>query len=78
MKIVKKNKACDIFKTRRVLKNYHNNRDKILDKKKNYYNKNKEYLNENNKKRKSNISDLENQMRTLSELIKTTVSVSYL
>ena len=69
-------KPCDSCNTRRVLRYYYDNRDEILEKKKkNYYYNNNEYLNEYTKRRKSKLSDLENQIKTLIEMIKTTVSV---
>ena len=37
-------KPCDSCNTKRVLKYYHNNKDKILEKKKFYYQNNKELL----------------------------------
>ena len=69
-------KPCGSCITRRVLRYYYNNGDKILDKRKTYYYNNEEDLNEYNKKRKSKLSDQENQINTLTEMIKTTVSVS--
>ena len=68
-------KPCDSCTSRPVLRYYYNNRDKILDKKKTYYKHNKEYLKEYNEKRKSKLSNLEHQIETLTEMIKTTVSV---
>ena len=47
-------KPCDLCNTRRVLNHYFDNRDRILEKKTNYYYNDKEYLHECNKKRKSN------------------------
>ena len=58
------------------IKYYSSKKDKVLEKKKTYYDNHKEYYSEQNKKRKSKISDLENQIKTLTELVKTTVSVS--
>ena len=69
-------KPCNSCNTRRVLRYYYNNRDKISEKKRNYYYNIKENLNEYNKKRKSKLSDLENQIKTLTEMIKTTVLFS--
>jgi len=44
-------KPCDLCNTRRVLRYYYNNRDRILEKKRHYYYNKKEYLHEYNKKR---------------------------
>ena len=55
-------KPLDLCNTRRALKNYYNNRDRRLEKKRNYYYNDKEYLHDYNKKRKSKIYDLENQI----------------
>ena len=58
-------KPCDSCNTKRALKYYYNNKDKILEKKRNFYHNNKEYFDKYNKNRKSKISDLENQIKTL-------------
>ena len=69
-------KPCDLCNTKRAIKYYYNNKDKILEKKRNFYHNNKEYFDKYNKNRKSRISDLENQIRTLTDMLKNTVSVS--
>ena len=66
----------DLCNTKHALKNYYNNKDKILEKKKNHYHIKKEFFSEQNKKRKSKISDLENQFNILTEISKSTESVS--
>ena len=53
-------KPCDSGNTKRALKFYYNDKDKILEKKKIYYHNNKEFLSAQNKNGKSKISDLEN------------------
>ena len=69
-------RRCDLCNTKHALKFYFNNKDKILEKRKNYHHKNKEFFSEQNKKRKSKISDLENQIITLTEMLKNTIAVS--
>ena len=63
-------------KYQHALKYYYKNKDKLSEKKKNYYKRHKEYYSEYNKKRKNKITDLENQFEQLTEIIKTTVLVS--
>ena len=56
--------------TKHASKYYYNNKDKVLEKKKSYYDNHKEYYSEQNKKRKSKISDLENEIKQLTEMRK--------
>ena len=72
----RKKRRCDLFNTKHALKNYHNNQDKILEKKKTYYHNNKEFFSEQIKERKNKKTDLENQINTFTEMIKSTISVS--
>ena len=69
-------RRCDLCNTKHALKYYYNNKDKKLEKKKNFYHNNKEYYSEQNRKRNSKVTELENQIKTLTELVKNTVSVS--
>ena len=69
-------RRCDLCKTKHALKYYYSNKKHELGEKKNHYHKNKEVFSEQNKKRKSKISDLENQIITLTELLKNTISIS--
>ena len=64
-------KPCDSCNTKRAIKYYYNNKDKILEKKRNFYHNNKEYYAKYNKNRHSRVSGLENQVKQLSETIKT-------
>ena len=48
----------------------YNNKDRILEKKRNFYHNIKEFFDKYNKNRKSKISDLENQTKQLTEMIK--------
>ena len=57
------------------MKIYNNNRDLFLEKNKTYYHNNKEYFREYYKKRNNKISDLQNQIKELTEMIQA-VSVS--
>ena len=69
-------RRCDLCNTKHAIKNYYINKDKILQKKKKYHHENIEFFSEQNKKRKRKITDLENQINTLTEIIKSTISVS--
>ena len=69
-------KPCDLCNNKRAIKYFYNNKDKILEKKRNFYHNNKEYFAKYDKNRKSRITDLENQIKQLTAMIKTTVSVS--
>ena len=64
-------KPCDSCNTKRAIKYYNNIKDKILEKKRNFYHNIKEYFDKNKKNRKSKISDLKNQTEQLTEMIKT-------
>ena len=66
---------CDLCNNKRAIKYYYNNKDKILEKKRNFHYNNREYFAKYAKNRKSRISDLENQIKTLTEMMKTTVTV---
>ena len=67
---------CDSCNTKRAMKFYYDNEEKILEKKRYFYRNNKEYSAKFNKKRKCKISDLENQINTLTEMIKSTALVA--
>ena len=69
-------RRCDSCNTKHALKYYYNNKDKVLEKKRNFYHNNKEYYSKYNKNRISRITDLENQIKMLSEMIKTTATLS--
>ena len=69
-------KPCDSCNNKRAIKYYYNNKDRILEKKRNFYHNSKEYFAKYDKNRRSRISDLENQVKHLTEMIKSTVSVS--
>ena len=69
-------KRCAPCNSRKVLRYYYNNRDTQLEKNKNYYQNNKEYFREYNRKRYIKISDLENQVKQLTEILNSTVIVS--
>ena len=70
-------KSCDSCNAGRVFRNCYNNRDKILEKKKDDYYKNKEYLHEyNEKKERANYLILKIKIKTKAEMIETTDSVS--
>ena len=69
-------RRCDVCNSKHALKYYYNNRDKVLEKKRNFYHNNKEYFAKYDKTRKSRITDLENQIKQLTEMVKSTISVS--
>ena len=69
-------KPCDSCNTKRALKFYYNNKDKILEKKKKHYHNNKDFFSEQYIQRKIEIAGLENQIKTTTEMIKTTISVA--
>ena len=72
-------RRCDSCFTKHALKYYCKNKDEVLEKKKSYYHnhrEHKEYHSEQSNKRKSKISDLENQIKTLTEIIKSTITVT--
>ena len=64
-------KRCAPCNSRKVLRYYYNNRDILLEKNKNYYQNNKEYFREYYRKRVTKISDLQNQIKQLTEIINT-------
>ena len=68
-------KRCGQCNIRYVMKHYNNNKDVVSEKNKNYYQNNKEYFREYNKKRYTKITDLQNQIKQLTEMLQT-VSVS--
>ena len=68
-------KRCGPCNSRNVLRYYYNNKDVVLEKNKIYYQNNKEFFREYNKKRNIKISDFENQIKQLTEMLQT-VSVS--
>ena len=69
-------KRCSHCNSQNVLRYYYNNRDAQLERNKNYYQNNKEYFREYYRKRYIKISDLENQVKKLTQLINSTVTVS--
>ena len=69
-------RRCDLCNTKHALKYYYNNKDKVLEKRKNYYKRHKDYYSEYKKKRKNKNTVLKDQFKHLTETIKTTVSVS--
>ena len=70
-----KYKRCGPCNSRSVMKIYNNNRDLFLEKNKTYYQNNKEYFREYYKKRNNKITDLQNQIKELTEMLQA-VSVS--
>ena len=66
----------DLCNFKHALKYYCNNKDKILEKKKDPYQNTKEFFSEPIKKRKKKITNLENQINILTEMIKSTIPVS--
>ena len=68
-------KRCGPCNSRNVMRHYHNNKDMISEKNKNYYQNNKEYFREYNKKRYIKITDLENQVKQLTEMLKSSTLV---
>ena len=64
-------KRCSPCNSRKVLRYYYNNRDTLLEKNKNYYQNNKEYFREYYRKRYNKISDLQNQIKQLTEMLNT-------
>ena len=68
-------KRCAPCNSKKVLKYYYKNKDLVLEKNKNYYQNNKEYFLEYNRKRYNKITDLQNQIKQLIEMLQTTVSV---
>ena len=68
-------KRCGPCNSRKVLGYYYNDKDVVLEKNKNYYQNNKEYFREYFKKRNNKTTDLENQIKQLTEMLQT-VSVS--
>ena len=71
-----KYKRCAPCNSRKVLKYYYNNKDIVLERNRNYYQNNKDYLREYNRKRYNKISDLQNQIKHLKEMLETTATVS--
>ena len=57
-------RRCDLCKTKHALKYYYNKEENNLEKK-NHYHNNKEIFSEKDERRKGKISDLENQIKTL-------------
>ena len=68
-------KRCAPCNSKKVLKYYYNNKDFVLAKHKNYYQNNKERFREYNRKRVIKMSDLQNQINQLTEMLQA-VSVS--
>ena len=68
-------KRCRPCNTKHVMKHYHKNREKALQLNKIYYQNNKEYFREYYKNRVIKISDLQNQIKELTEMLQT-VTVS--
>ena len=69
-------RRCNSCNTKLALKHCFNTKDKILERMKNHYHNNKEIFSEEKKKRKCGITDLENQINTLTDKIKSTNSTS--
>ena len=69
-------RRSDLCNTKHALKLYYKNNGKLMEKKKSFYLNHKEYFSDKIKKRKSKLSHLEYQLKQITELIKTTVSVS--
>ena len=63
-------RPCDSCNSKRALKYYYDNRERILEAKRNFYHSNKQYFEKYNKIRKSRISDLENQILELKNMFK--------
>ena len=66
---------CGPCNSRKVLRYYYNNKDICQERSRRYYQKNKEYFKEYYKKRVIKISDLQNQINHLTEMLQS-VSVS--
>ena len=64
-------KRCAPCNSRKVLRYYYNNKEAVSEKNKIYYQNNKEYFREYYKKRNNKISDLENQIKQLTEMLQT-------
>ena len=69
-------RRCDSCNSKHALKYYYNNKDKVLAEKRNFYHNNKEYFAKYNNKRQSRITDLENQVKQLTEMLKSTTLVA--
>ena len=67
-------RRCDLCNNKHAPKYYYNNKDKKREKKKNYHHNKKQFFSEQNKKRKSKVTDLENQITTITEMIKSNIS----
>ena len=68
-------KRCSPCNNRKVLRYYYNIRDTLLERNKNYYRNNKEYFREYYRKRYNKISDLQNQVKQLTEMLESTTLV---
>ena len=68
-------KRCGPCNTKSVMKIYNNNRELYLEKNKTYYQNNTEYFREYHKKRKIKISNLQKQIKELTEMLQS-VTVS--
>ena len=68
-------KRCGPCNSKKVLRYYYNKKDVVLEKNKNYYQNNKEYFREYNRKRYNKITDLQNQIKQLTEMLKSTATV---
>ena len=64
-------RRCGACNSRKVLRYYYNNKETVSEKNKIYYQNNKEYFREYYKKRNNKISDLENQIKQLTEMLQT-------
>ena len=69
-------RRCDSCNTKHALKYFYNSKDKVFEKKRSFYHNNKEYYSKYNNNRRNRITDLENQIKQLTEMIKTTTTVS--
>ena len=70
-----KYKRCRLCNSKSVMKIYNNNRELFLEKNKTYYQNNKEYFREYHKKRNIKISNLQKQIKELTEMLQS-VTVS--
>ena len=60
---------CGPCISRKVLGYYYNNKDICLERNRKYYQNNKEYFREYYKKRNNKITDLQNQIKQITEML---------